>query len=295
MNIILRLMILSLINLTLLGCAGVRLPVSPPDQPPPPPVMKIKPRVALVLGAGGARGYAHLGVLQALEEAGIKVDLIAGSSAGSVIAALYADNQSAIKTTHIMMRASFWDFAEISNVGFFGMLKGSNLEYFMLKHMHSRDFLHLQTRLLVATTDMATGNTYVVQSGPIAPAVLASSALPGVVTPVKLYGHLLIDGGVADPVPVNLVKPFHPKVIIAVNLSRMQTREMPTTAIGVYNAAYDIMWRKLTAESLRYADVVINPDVGDSTFDTDHRREMYQAGLKEGRLAIPKIRKLLNS
>lgn len=287
--------LLLVISLSLTGCVGAKLPVTAPEDQPPAIPYKGHPRVALVLGSGGARGYAHLGVLQALEEAGIKVDLLAGCSAGSVVAALYADNESAEETKKIMLNAGFWDFAELSNVGAFGMVKGSNFEYFMLKHMKARSFAQLRKKLLVATTDLKSGATYLIQAGPIAPALLASSAIPGFVYPIKLYGRTLVDGGVTDPVPVNLVLPFNPKIIIAVNLASMTENKLPTTAVGVFHTAVDIMSRRITTENLKGADVVINPEVGNTTFDTSQRNDIYLAGLRAGRAAIPKIKRLLAS
>jgi NTE family protein len=284
-----------LLALSLTGCASVRLPIATPAVPPPPPKMTEPPRVALVLGSGGARGYAHLGVLQALEEAHIPVDVIAGASAGSIITALYADNGSAKKTFNIMMNAGFWDFADVKSVGSTGAIVGLNLEYFLLRHMQARSFDQLHKRALIATTDMMTGKTYVIQSGPVAPAVLASAALPGVVKPIHLYGKWLIDGGVTDPVPVDVVKKLHPHLIIAVNLSKSSRHPLPGTAYGVYSTAYDIMWQRLTEDSLKGADIVISPDVGDTLFDIDKKQELYLAGLTEGRKAIPAIRKLLAS
>lgn len=286
-------LVLAVMSVSLVGCIGTRLPVVAPDYPPPPVKLAKLPRVALVLGAGGARGYAHLGVLQALEEGGIHVDLLAGCSAGSVVAALYADNGSAEETKEIMLHAGFWDFTELSNVGYFGFIIGSNFESFMLKHMHAKTFAGLRTKLIVATTDINSGATYIIQSGPVAPALLASSAIPGFVSPVKLYHRTLIDGGVSDPVPVNLVKPFHPKVIIAVNLTSMVNGDPPTTALGVSHEAIEIMLRNITKESLRGADVVISPEVGNDTFDTSHRNEFYNAGLIAGRKAVKKIKRLL--
>lgn len=286
------LLIILIWSFILSGCASVQLPVRAPATPPPPPKIKGPVRVALVLGSGGARGYAHLGVIQALEEANIPVDMVAGASAGSIIAALYADNASAQTTFDIMMRASFWDFADVKNIGSIGMVTGRNLEYFLLRNMKARSFAQLQKKAILVTTDIFTGKSYVVESGPVAPAVLASAALPGVVKPVHLYGHLLIDGGVTDPVPVDVVKFYHPKVIIAVNLSQM-TQTPPATAYGVYSAAYDIMWQEITVNSLKGADVIINPNVGDTIFNIDKKYQMYLAGLTETRRAIPEIRHLL--
>jgi NTE family protein len=252
-----------------------------------------QPRVALVLGAGGARGFAHLGVLEALEEAHIPIDVVSGASAGSIVAALYADNGSAKKTFDIMMQASFWNFADMDSFGGAGIVQGAHLEEFLLNHMQARTFAELKKKALVATTDMYSGTPFVIQSGPIAPAVLASAALPGVVKPVHLYGHWLIDGGVTDPVPVALVNSLHPRVIIAVNLSIITTPKKLTSGYSVYSRARDIMWQHLTTSSLSGANIVIHPNVGDTIFDTNKRYQMYLAGLTEGRKAIPAIKALL--
>jgi NTE family protein len=290
---IIRFFLFVFICVILTGC-GTMLPVKPPANQPPAVPLKHKPRIALVLGSGGARGYAHLGVLQALEEAGIKADLLAGCSAGAVVAGLYADNQSAIATKNILMNAGFWDFAELSNIGLFGMIKGSSFEYFLLKHMHARNFADLHTKLLVVTTDLRNGMAYTIQAGPLAPSLLASSAIPGVISPVAMYDRFLIDGGVVDPVPVDLVKPFHPKMVIAVDLSRVKVDAgLPRTAFGVSSSAYDIMRRHITDESEHGADVVITPECVDDTFVTSRRQEIFLAGLEAGRRAVPEIKRIM--
>jgi len=253
------------------------------------------PRIALVLGSGGVKGYAHLGVLQALEEANISVDVLVGSSAGSVVASLYADNQSFKKTFDIMMPAGFWDYADVGNLsGSGGIVKGYQLQRFMIEHMQARQFHELHKKVIIATSDMNTGKLYPIESGPIAPAVLASSAIPGAVKPVNLYGRTLIDGGVTSPVPVELAMKLHPKLIIAVDLSTKTSNKAPTSAMGVVDSAIHMMGRRLAEVSLSGADVVISPKVGDvNLFDIRKKQEMYLAGLSAARQQIPKIRQLL--
>lgn len=283
-----------LIAAAVTACAIAPPHITVPLTPPPVPKMKTAPRVALVLGVGGVRGYAHLGILQALEEAHIPVDVIVGASAGSIVGALYADNQSFKKTYDIMMPAGFWDYADITNFSEpGGFIKGYNMQNFLLKNMHAKDFSQLHKKMIIATTDVKTGKMYAIESGPIAPAVLASAAVPGAIKPVFLYKHWLVDGGVSDPVPVELAKKLHPKLIIAVNLSSSANHVIPHSAYGFYGLAYDIMWQRLTAYSLKGADVVINPNVGDlNIFDIRKKQEAYLAGLAAARKQIPAIRKL---
>ncbi len=277
------------------SCAG-QAPLLDIPKIPPPPVKLVKaPRVVLVLGSGGARGYAHLGVLYALQEAHIPVDAVVGASAGSVIAALYSDSGDAANTYQIMMRTEFWDFADISNVPHpSGLIKGYHLENFLLNHMQARDFSQLKKKLVLATTDLNTGETYPIESGPIAPAVLASGALPGAVQPVHLYGRTLIDGGVSDPVPVDLAKKLHPKIIIAVNICAETPNCQYTSALKIFSHSYDIIWQRLTELSQVGADVIIRPHVGDTgTFEFSKKQQMYLEGYEATRKKLPEIRRLL--
>ena len=196
--------------LLLAACAGRPPNIVVPSNPPKPPHLIAEPRVALVLGGGGARGYAHLGVLQVLQQAGVPLDLIVGTSAGSIFGAVYSDNHSFDKTYRIMMQASFWSFADLNNVpNSSGFVQGYHLEKMLLANMQAKNFSKLKNKLVVVSTDLKTGQVFFIQSGPIAPAVLASSALPGLVDPVFLYHKILVDGGVVQPVPVAVAKqPF---------------------------------------------------------------------------------------
>lgn len=276
----------------LAGCAGVPPRITIPAEQPKPTWVNKKRNVVVVLGAGGARGYAHLGVLRALKEAHIPIDGLVCASVGCVVGALYADTGSAKATFDSMMAAGFWDFADISNMpNLRGPTKGYRLEKFLLAHMQARNFNELKIPLLVATTDLATGNSYLIQGGPVAPAVLASAALPGIVQPVELYGRQLIDGGVAAPVPVKFADLLHPRAVIAINIAQLLDEEIPYSAYEIYKRAYQIMWLQLTDLGEDGADVIVRPSVGDvGTFDMGQRYEMYLRGLEAGRKMIPKIR-----
>lgn len=286
---------LLIIFLLLSACAGVPPSIAIPVNPPKAPQLIFPPRVALVLGGGGARGYAHLGVLQVLQQAGVPLDLIVGASAGSIFGAVYSDNHSFDKTYRIMMRASFWTFADINNTpNKSGFVQGYHLEKMLMANMHARRFSQLKNKLVVVSTDLKTGQTYFIQSGPIPPAVLASSALPGLVDPVFLYHKILVDGGVAQPVPVQVAQVFHPRVIIAVNISQPLDPTVPRFSYSIYNRAYDIMWQSLVAQNERGANIVIRPSVGEAgTFALDDRYRLYQAGKKAALQQLPKILILL--
>lgn len=282
---------------SLVACAGKPPAITIPKTEPKPPALVMSPRVVLVLGGGGARGYAHIGALQALQEAKIPIDAITCASAGCIVGALFADNKSAKKTFDDMIGAGFFTFADVANFpSLGGIVKGYHLEKFLLTHMTARTFSALKIRLIVATTDLLTGHTFVISGGPVAPAVLASAALPGIVLPPHLYGRTLVDGGVSDPVPVDLAKALHPKMIIAIDLSHQLSTHVPVAALNIYNRAYEIVWRQLTDHSLVGADLVISPGVGDiGMFDLGDKYQMYLMGYNATKKAIPKIKALLRS
>ncbi|OGT22613.1 MAG: hypothetical protein A3C55_03695 [Gammaproteobacteria bacterium RIFCSPHIGHO2_02_FULL_42_13] len=280
--------------LLLTGCAVMRPNIEMPATPPPPLKLNYQPQVAVVLGGGGARGYAHIGVLKVLHDAGVPINLIAGTSAGSLIGALYADTANPTDTYNRIFYTHFWKLADIGKLNLKGIMTGYHLQRFLLTNLNAHNFNQLKIPLIVATTDLTTGKTYVISNGPIAPAVQASSAIPGVFLPVHLYGHILVDGGVSDSIPVNVVNPYHPKVIIAVNISPQLSQKMPTTATGILERSLLILREKASAQNLREANITIRPQVGQSgAFDLKDKHQLYDAGIKAAQQQLPNILKLL--
>lgn len=266
----------------------------PKHKPLPAPITQ-SPRVAVVLGGGGAKGFAHIGVLEVLQNAGVPIDMVAGSSAGAIVGALYADNANAHEAKRALLHAHLWDLADLGNTpSIKGPIQGYHVESFLLKYMRAKNFNQTKIPFMVATTDLTTGELYPIQSGPIAPAVLASAAIPGGVRPVKLYGRILVDGCMTDPVPVNLVKRYHPQLIIAINVDKHLPKQMPWSFYGIYKRAFQISWLRLTYYSERQADVIIRPQTGTvGTFEWSAKQRMYQAGVTAAQEALPQILKLL--
>lgn len=289
-----RLCTIGIMLILLSGCAAV-VDIPIPKKEPAPLQLKKRPRVALVLGGGGARGYAHVGVINTLAKAGIPIDLIVGTSAGSLVGALYADSANARFVERTMRRTSFFDLADftlVSSGG--GFISGRQLQHFMLKKMRARTFDQLKIPLVVVTTDLYSGKAKVLSSGPIPPAVNASSAMPGAIHPVKLYGHTLVDGGLLEQVPVSVAKKYHPMIIIAVNLEADLAPEMPTSFVGVFQRAFDITFHAISEHSCEGADVMIHPNVGTvGTFDLSQKTHLIHAGEVAAQKALPKIKALL--
>jgi NTE family protein len=295
MKAVFRLVMVAVFFFALVGCAVKKPDINVPRTPPPIVMPKERPQVALVLGSGGARGYAHLGVIKVLRDAGVPINLIAGASAGTIFGAVYADTGSASKTIKTMMAAKFWDMADMSNFPDpDGLMTGYHLENFLLQHLHAKTFKQLKIPVVVATTDIYKGKVYKIGSGPIAPAVEASAAVPVLVRPSYLYGRDLVDGGVTDPVPVDLVKPYHPKLIIAVDIDPDLVEMMPGSGYGMYNRVYAVMGRELSIRSAQGADVVIYPKVGRAgTFNINNKYKLFHEGEVATRKALPKILRLM--
>ncbi len=282
-------------TMLLCGCAGTTPPITIPHTPPPSPPLAAPPQVAVVLGGGGARGYAHIGVLMELQKAHIPIDLVVGTSAGSLMGVLFADEGSADNMANIAMKAGFWDLADIAAFpAMGGIVRGYHLEGFLLKNLQSKTFSELAVPFVAVTTDLKTGETYPIASGPLPPAVLASAAVPSVVKPVHLYGRVLVDGGVADNVPVDVARTYHPKIIIAVNIGTELTDSLPHSSLGIASRSYDITSNKLTQLQLEGTDFVIHPDVGQvGMFDMDHELELVHAGQQAAYDMIPAIKQAL--
>ncbi len=292
---LIKLLSICLMSMLLLACAGMPPNIIVPKAMPKPLQLAKQPRVALVLGAGGARGFAHAGAVKVLQNAGVPIDLIVGTSVGSFYGALLADSGDANIAGQIMLSTTFWNLADIANMpSISGLMQGYRYQKFLLHHMQARWFNQLKIPLVVVTTNLKTGKEFVISSGPIAPAAEASSAIPGAVKPAYLYGHTLVDGGILDPIPVKIAKRYNPKVIIAINITEQLSRYVPYTAVGVYDRAYDISWRQLTRLSTQGADVVIRPKVGEiGTFEVAKKYQLFYEGEIAAYNALPEIKAIL--
>lgn len=254
-----------------------------------------QPRVALVLGGGGARGFAHLGVIKALEDAHIPIDLIVGTSAGSLVGSLYAANPQIDVVTDVMMKSSYPDYVDITISRLFGCpITGSQLQQFIMKNTNRCSLPQTKIPFIAVATDLHTGRTIPIASGCLPLAVTASCAIPPVVRPVRFENITLIDGGVTDPVPVDIAETYHPKVIIAVNIAGDLERHIPLTVTNILSQTLNIMTKSLTEYNVQDADVVIRPAVGTAgVFDLSNKQQLYNAGLRAGQCAIPLIKKVL--
>ena len=280
--------------LLLNGC-GKRMngPIHPPVIPqciPPEPV-----RIALVLGGGGTKGWSHIGVLSEFERANIPIDVIVGCSAGSIVGALYADNPNAERLREVLKPLKTWDILDV-NVwyGRFGLVQGGALKRFLQKNLSCKNFEELQIPLYVVATDLLAAELVTMSSGPIIPAVHASAAVPFVFSPVYHYQRWLVDGGVADPVPVQEAKKTGAQIVVAVDLSGLLEETRPLNLFEVARRSAEIKFLLQSESCVKGADVVIAPDLGYmGLFDDTRYDHVYEAGCLAAKKAIPQILQLL--
>lgn len=260
---------------------------TPPDKPV---------RVAVVLGGGGSRCLAHVGVLEELEKANIPIDLIVGCSGGAIVGSLYADcpNARVIKKhLYSLKKHDVLDYHVFN--GRFGFVHGVSLHHFLCHTLHAHTFEELHIPFISVATDLFTGELVRFGAGPIIPTVQASSAIPGVFRPIRVYGRYLVDGGVVDPVPVETAYEYGADIIIAVDVSENLSDESPSHLFGISTRCLHICYLKLSEYSTQHADVIIKPQFSKLGFFNDsHNQEIYQAGKRAARQAIPLIQELLD-
>lgn len=287
---------LILLVLIFVGCAQV--PQSDPDPPATAqPAVKKLPRLGLALGGGAARGFAHIGVIQVIEEAGIHVDLVAGTSAGSLVAALYASGQNGQTLQHVaqsMDEAAFSDWRwPIFKPG---VLRGEALARFVTAQVRGRQIQELPIPLGIVATDLRTGVGVLFQRGDIATAVRASSAVPAVFQPVSIDGRDYVDGGLVAPVPVSQVQKMGAELVIAVDISNDPESQDTQDTLQVLLQTFTIMSKSINTYELRSADLVVRPvQKGLASASFSSRLAAIQAGRQAMTAQMPRLRQLMLS
>lgn len=260
-------------------------------------VVKKPPIIGLALGGGAARGFAHIGVIQVLEEAGIRPNLVVGTSAGSLVAALYADGKSGTqlqKIAETMEEATFadWTLPIFSK----GMLRGEALSRYVSQQVGGRLIEGMRVPLGIVATDLNSGEGVLFQRGDTATAVRASSAVPALFQPVKISGKEYVDGGLVSPVPVRYARQMGADLVIAVDISSPPEGNAPSDSIQILMQTFSIMGKSINSFELRDADVVVRPAlaaVGSADFGA--RRRSITAGRLAMQAQLPQLRMAISA
>ncbi len=256
-----------------------------------------KPKIALALGGGAARGFAHVGVIRTLEMERVPIDLIVGTSVGSLIGALYASSQNSFEleaTAFSLEREDLFDWTVLRAFRGMGLVKGERLEEFVQEKISATNIEDLPVPFAAVATDLNRGTRVVLDRGPIARAVRISCALPGVFQPVEHAGMLLTDGGVVETVPATTARELGADIVIAVDIGKNLENFKINSIIDVVLQAYNIESAEKDKFQKKEADVVITPAVGDiGIIDFSQKKRCMEAGIEAAKKALPEIRRLI--
>ncbi len=284
----------------LLACmillAGCQTPttavVAPPQTPTTPPRVELPPRpvkVGLALGGGAARGFAHIGVIKVLEANGIQVDLVAGTSAGSLVGSLYASGLNGFELQQMAMRMDESVFADWTFAGR-GMFRGEALQTWVNQAVGQRPIEQLKRPFGVTATDLGNGDLILFQRGNTGMAVRASSSVPSVFAPVVINGREYVDGGLAEPVPVRSARRMGADFVIAVDISADPVGQPTESVSDLLLQTFTIMGRSINRLELAEADVVVRPQLNTKSTDFSARHQAILAGELAMTAALPELR-----
>ena len=253
-----------------------------------------KPVIGLALGGGAARGFAHIGVIKALEANGIKPDLVVGTSAGSVIAALYASGYRGTELNRIALsldEASITDWALPFSGKFGGMIKGDALQSMVNRLVKNQSIESTKIPLGIVATDLKTGQGVLFQRGDMGQAVRASCSIPSIFQPTIINGREYVDGGLVSPVPVRYASQMGADFIIAVNISTEPSSQDSSGTVGIILQTISIMGQRIDQFELERAQVVIRPELkGMRGTDFKSRSNAILAGEEAALLQMDQIK-----
>ncbi len=276
------------IILLLASCQTVEGPAGLPTGELP------KPKVALVLGGGAARGFAHVGVIRALEQEKIPIDLIVGTSVGSLIGSIYAYDMNSFElewTAFTLEKESIFDYGLMMAFTSLGVAKGDKLEAFIKSKVPTANIEDLKIPFAAVATDLNRGTRVVLDKGSVAKAVRASSAIPGVFQPVDHQNKTLVDGGVIDNLPISVAREKGADIVIAVDISENVFNFNINNLLEVMLQSITIMGAENAKIKKKEADILISPKVGDvGMLDFSQKKRCMMAGIEATQKMMPEIK-----
>jgi NTE family protein len=280
-----RLLLASLASLGLPAC------VSNGSRPPAPAPL----RIGLALGGGAAKGFAHIGVIKALEAQGVAIEIVAGTSAGSVVGALYAAGLSGFELQKLAMeleesQVSDWSLPDR------GVFKGEALQNFINKAVGNLPLERLRRSFAAVATDLRSGELIAFRTGNTGMAVRASSAVPGIFQPVAINGREYVDGGAVSPVPVRTARALGANFVIAVDISAKPRDGKTQSTVDVLLQTFSIMGQAIGRFEMAEADLVIRPVTAElPAADFQARHKAILEGEKAVAQAMPELKTKLDT
>ena len=259
----------------------------------------MRKKVGLALGAGSAKGFAHIGVLQALDEAGITVDMISGSSMGAIIGGIYSVGTDLDLLEKFIKSIKLYEYLDVKMPLTGGLLKGERLEELIRVFTHDKTFAETKIPFCCVVVDAEAGKLDVLEKGPLHESIRASMSMPGFFEPVQLDGKTYIDGGVLERVPCKTLRDHGMDVVIGVDVGYHGDRK-DVSDFGAYsmlNHTISLMQWELTKYRREEADIMLVPEVlfVNGRFQTDQAGATIEEGRRALKEALPAIRKLIES
>ena len=254
-----------------------------------------RPLLGVALGGGFARGIAHVGALKVLEEEGIPIDYVAGTSVGAIIGAAYCSGMTASELADLARTLRLADFARLT-LSRYGFYNNDRMVRFFARVLKRHTFEEMRIPLAIAATEFRTGEPVVFTKGPIVDPIRASCAYPGMFLPVEIDGRSYIDGMLAYAVPSTPLRQMGAERVIAIYLSaHWNNIKPPRHVFEVIGQCFSIAQARLAESWKKDADLVIEPDVNGFAYDCFERTpELIAAGEAAMRAALPQVRTMLN-
>jgi NTE family protein len=279
-----RRLLLLAATLPILFAACVTTGPQPVQQPP-------TPRIGLALGGGAAKGFAHVGVIKVLEAAGLTPTVVAGTSAGSVVGALYASGLSGFTLQETSFALDEGRVRDVTLFGAGGMVKGDKLQDYVNELVKNRPLEQLSKPFAAVATDLDSGSRVIFNRGNTGQAVRASCSVPGVFQPALIGGRRYVDGGLVSPVPVDATRQLGADIVIAVDISSKAHDGKAAGILSNLNQTITIMGQKLGEQEMMRADIIIRPRVGQiGAADFDQKHVAVLEGEKAANDALPAIK-----
>ncbi|ENV70272.1 patatin-like phospholipase family protein [Acinetobacter towneri] len=283
---------MQLIRYSLVGVLALTLASCDKTTKTPPsttPIQAREPVIALALGGGGAKGFAHIGVIKVLESHGIKPKIVTGTSAGSFVGSLYASGKSPYQLQHIALTFKESDIRDLT-LNRQGFIAGQKLQDFVNQHVANKPIEKFPIRFAAVATRLDNGRKADFIKGNAGQAVRASCSIPNVFVPATIGGTQYVDGGLVSPIPVQTAKAMGADLVIAVDISARPTGNQPVSMWGLLDQTLNIMGQQSINQELAQANIVIQPKVGHiGTLDLKASNQTILEGEKAAQLQVKAI------
>ena len=287
---LIRYSLVGVLALTLAGCD--KTTKTPPSTTP---IQAREPVIALALGGGGAKGFAHIGVIKVLESHGIKPKIVTGTSAGSFVGSLYASGKSPYQLQHIALTFKESDIRDLT-LNRQGFIAGQKLQDFVNQHVANKPIEKFPIRFAAVATRLDNGRKADFIKGNAGQAVRASCSIPNVFVPATIGGTQYVDGGLVSPIPVQTAKAMGADLVIAVDISARPTGNQPVSMWGLLDQPLNIMGQQSIHQELAQANIVIQPKVGHiGTLDLKASHQTILEGEKAAQLQVKAIQQAITN